>query len=108
MTKEEALREFKFILVDNSKDSKEKAKTRMLELLMYVNRRDLIDEIGKWQIPDFPIRGDHLAQRNIPKGPIYSRVLDALRRSWMHEFDLDTSAETIEKLIAKCDKLIVS
>lgn len=104
---EETLRTFKFILVENAKDSKEKAKSRVIELLKYVNRLDLIEKIATWTIPDFPIRGDILMQRNIPKGPVYSRVLEALRKSWMYDFDLDTSAETIEKLVSKCDQLIV-
>lgn len=103
---DETLKKFKCILVDSSKDSKDRAKSRVIELLKYVDRRDLIEDIESWPVPDFPIRGDVLVERNIPKGPLYSRVLDALKRAWMYEFDMDTSSTTVEKLLAKCDQII--
>lgn len=105
-TREEQIKALKLIMVENSKDSKEKAKMRIVELVKYMNRRDLIADIEQWPIPDFPIRGDVLIERNLPKGPVYSKILEALKKQWAHEFDLDTGAKTVEKLIASCDEML--
>lgn len=103
-TLEEKLMPFKFILVDYAKDAKIHEKIR--ELLKYVNKLEYFQYLEIWPITDFPIKGEMLTAKKIPKGPLYGKVLNSLKESWKHEFNLDTSEETVVRLMAKCDELL--
>lgn len=103
-TIEDNLRPFKMILVDNVKDAK--VHSRMTELLKYINKLNYVPLLESWPIPLFPIGGNELAARQVPKGPIYTKVLESLRQKWKHDFDLDTGEKTIAKLLEFCDELI--
>lgn len=98
------LKPFKFILVDNVKDLK--IFEKITELLKYVNRLEYVEQLRDWKIPIFPITGDMLENLKIPKGPIYSKILQNLKESWKNEFDLDTSEETVKKLVEKMEEYI--
>ncbi|CAF0710220.1 unnamed protein product [Brachionus calyciflorus] len=101
---EDKLKPFKFILVDCVKDAK--IHEKLIELLKYVNRFEFVKHLENWPIPNFPIGGEMLSKKNIPKGPIFSKILNILRENWKNEFNLDTSKETIDKLLNKLDELI--
>ena len=103
---EDTLKPFKFILVDNVKDGKIKAK--MVNLLKYLNRLDLIEYFNSWEIPIFPITGDMLIGKNVKKGPLFSKVLNTLKEMWKNEFEMNTSEDTKNKLLIKCDDLIAN
>jgi hypothetical protein len=89
---------------DYNKDNR--IQEKITELLKYLNQRDLIPVLLDWQIPSFPINGTMIASKNIPKGPRYTQILNELRESWKRDHDLDTSEETVAKLLKKCDELI--
>lgn len=103
-TREQKLKHFKFIIVDNSKDAK--IYEKLADLLKYLNQVDLIQELTEWQVPVFPINGNQIASKNIPKGPMFTHVLKELRELWKNEFNMDTSKETVDKLLLECDRLI--
>ena len=93
------LEPYKFILVDNIKDSK--IKEKLVELLKYLNRLEIIEFFENWPIPLFPITGEMLIQENVKKGPIFTKILNELRDLWKFEFHLDTSEETVKILLNK-------
>ena len=97
------LEPYKFILVDNIKDSK--IKEKLVELLKYLNRLEIIGFFENWPIPLFPITGEMLIQKNVKKGPIFTKILNELRDLWKFEFHLDTSDETVKILLNKCEIL---
>lgn len=97
------LEPYKFMLVDNFKDSK--IKEKLFELLKYLNKCEFIEYFENWQIPLFPITGEILIQKNVKKGPIFTKILNELRDLWKFEFHLDTSEETVDVLLRKCQIL---
>lgn len=103
---EDTLKPFKFILVDNVKDGK--IKEKLVNLLKYLNRLDLIEYFNSWEIPIFPITGDMLIGKNVKKGPLFSKVLNTLKEMWKNEFEMNTSEDTKNKLLIKCDDLIAN
>ncbi len=70
---EDRLKPFKNLLVDNVKDVK--IVEKLIELLKYRNEQEYIPCLEVWPIPIFPITGEHLEKMNVPKGPIYSKVI---------------------------------
>lgn len=100
------LEPYKFILVDNVKDSK--IKEKLVELLKHLNKMELIEYFENWSIPLFPITGEMLIQRNIQKGPIFTKILNELRNLWKFEYHLNINEETINILLKKCEILAKS
>jgi hypothetical protein len=100
---ESKLKKYKCILVDNIKDVK--IKEKMNDLLKYLNKLEYIEYLDKWEIPNFPISGDLLINLNIPKGPVFSRILNTLKENWKNEYNFDTSQKTIDMLVNDIDKL---
>ena len=100
---EGCLKPFKNILVDNVKDQKNMEK--MKELLKYINKTEYAKCLEDWAIPVFPITGDHLAERNIAKGPMYSRILGELKVMWKEELSFGTDTEAMNKMLVKLDEM---
>ena len=100
---ESKLKKYKCILVDNIKDAK--IKERMNDLLKYLNKLEYMNYLDKWEIPNFPISGDLLINRDIPKGPVFSKILNTLKENWKNEYNFDTSQKTIDMLLKDIDKL---
>ena len=94
---------FKFILVDHAKDAK--CKEKIVELLKYINKMELVDYFHKWAIPNFPITGEMLIERGVKKGPIFTKILNSLKDAWKFEYLLDTSAQTVQSLLKRCETL---
>ena len=104
-TLEAKLKKYKFIMVDNVKD--EKINEKVKELLKYLNKLEYSNYLEAWSIPIFPITGDMLNARNVPKGPLFAKILSNLKDSWKNEFNLSTSQETVNKMLEQLDKLIL-
>jgi tRNA nucleotidyltransferase (CCA-adding enzyme) len=100
---ESKLKKYKCILVDNIKDAR--INEKMIDLLKYLNKLEYIDYLDKWEIPNFPITGDMLINRGIPKGPVFSKILNSLKEMWKNEYNFDTSQKTIDMLLKDIDKL---
>jgi hypothetical protein len=98
------IKKIKFLLVDNAKDLK--IKQNIKELLKYLNKLEYMQYIENWNIPIFPVTGDMLVNKNIPKGPVYSIIMEKLRDQWKNDFNLDTSNETKKKLEMSIDTFI--
>lgn len=101
---DDKLKPFKFILVDNVRDGK--IFEKITELLKYINRFEYVEHLKDWKIPFFPISGTEIEKFKIPKGPIYSKILDGLKDIWKNEFDMDTSEETVASLKRKLNIFI--
>ncbi len=100
---ESDLKPFKNILVDNVKDQKNMEK--MKELLKYINKTEYIKILEDWPIPVFPITGDHLAERNVAKGPTYAKILNDLKIIWKEELNFGTDNEAVNRLLVKLDEM---
>jgi hypothetical protein len=100
---DEKLKFFKFIIVDNFKDAR--IYEKIGEVLKYINASELIEPLTEWPVPVFPINGKIIANKKIPKGPAYTRILNELRELWKEVYDLDTSQATVNALLVKCDDL---
>lgn len=101
---EAQLKPFKDILVDNIKDLKNMEKMR--ELLKYIDRTEFVRSLEAWPIPIFPITGDHLALKNVPKGPVYSKILSSLKAMWKEELNFKTDEAAVQLLLKKCDEIL--
>lgn len=99
------LKHFKDILVDNVKDLKNMEK--MKDLLKYINKLDYIRYLEVWEIPIFPITGAHLTEKNIPKGPLYSKILNTLKTMWKNDLNFSIDEDSVKILLNKCDEMIV-
>lgn len=99
------LKPFKNILVENIKDTK--TIERLKELLKYLNKLDYYPMLELWPIPQFPITGEHLIAKNVPKGALFSKILNTLKEEWKNEHNFCTSPHVVERLLTKCDELIV-
>lgn len=100
-----SLKPFKDILVDNIKDLKKMEK--MKDLLKYINKLEYIRCLEVWEIPIFPITGEHLTAKNIPKGPLYSKILNILKTVWKNDLNFNTDKDSVQILLDKCDEMIV-
>ena len=98
------LKPFKNILVENIKDIKIMEKLK--ELLKYINKMEYFCLLEIWPIPVFPITGDNLESKNVPKGPIYSKILNSLKNIWRDECNFSCDQETIDNLLLKCDEML--
>ena len=101
---EAQLKPFKDILVDNIKDLKNMEK--MVELLKYIDRTEFIPYLETWPIPIFPITCDHLTEKNVPKGPVYSKILSSLKTMWKDELNFKVDKPSVDLLLNKCDELL--
>ena len=104
MTDDERLLTFKHVLVDNVKEAN-KMHEKIAEVLKYINAANLMPTLLAWPIPMFPVNGNMLATKNIPKGPAYTKVLHELKEAWKIEFKMDTREATVQELMQRCDKI---
>lgn len=95
---------FKCILADYIKDAK--AHEKITELLKYMGKVEYIKHLENWEIPNFPISGDVLSSKNVPKGPLFSKILNILKEKWKKDYNLETNQNTIDKLLNDCESLL--
>jgi hypothetical protein len=79
------LKPYKNILVDFNKDNK--IYEKITQLLLYQGHDDFIKSITEWTIPLFPIHGDMIAKIGVPKGPLFSKIINDLKEIWKNEFN---------------------
>lgn len=75
---------------------------QVLELLKYKGYKDLMKEFKDWTPPKYPITGQDLIDKNIKRGPVFSKTLDALRVVWI-DSDFKLSRE---ELLDKIDSVM--
>ena len=80
---------------------------KMKDLLKYINKLEYIRYLEVWEIPIFPITGEHLTAKNIPKGPLYSKILNILKTVWKNDLNFNTDKDSVQILLDKCDEMIV-
>ena len=88
---------YKHLMVDRA--GKElKVKAHVCELLKYKGYNSALHEISKWEQPKLPVTGKDLLDRNMQKGPIFAKSLNALRQLWIEsDFQL-TKKELLDQL----------
>lgn len=59
-----------------------KVKDRIIELLKYKGKKDLLDQFVEWIPQKFPVTGHDLFMMNVPKGPVFAKALHELRQIW--------------------------
>jgi len=53
-----------------------------VELAKYLNLRDTLTELREWAVPRFPFSARVLVEAGLPKGPILSRIVEAVKQEW--------------------------
>ena len=93
---EDILKPYKNILVDYCKDAK--IKEKLIQLLLYQGHHEYIEQLEQWSIPNFPVNGEMLSKTGIPKGPIFSHILNELREIWKNTYNFNCNEENLLKL----------
>ncbi|XP_053401627.1 uncharacterized protein LOC128557688 isoform X2 [Mercenaria mercenaria] len=89
-------------LIARLSGKEKKVVNRVLELFKYKGLHDMISEISEWTPPKYPITGQDLIEKDIKRGPVFAKTLDALRQVWIDsDFQL-----TREELLEKIDEVI--
>lgn len=89
-------------LITRLSGKEKKVFDKVLELFKYRGYYDMISEISEWTPPKFPINGQDLIGRDMKKGPIFAKTLEALRNLWIEsDFQL-----TREELLDKIDEVV--
>jgi len=98
------LRHYQWLAVDSKFKT---ADTRLYidQVLKYRGELDLASQFSGWEIPRFPVTGNHLKEAGCPPGKIMSVVLDLLKQQWK-ESDFQMGMEIlVEKIPAVLDSL---
>jgi tRNA nucleotidyltransferase/poly(A) polymerase len=75
---------------------------RVIELFKYKGLHEMITEISEWTPPKFPLTGQDLLDKEIKRGPVFAKTLEALRTVWIDsDFKL-----TREELVEKIDEMV--
>lgn len=75
-----------------------KVKEKVCELLKYLGKRDLLDQVEAYEMPKLPVTGHKLIAHGIPKGKALGCALDFLRKKWKESGYLCTEEELLEHL----------
>lgn len=95
--KEDKLKPYKNILVDNIKDTK--AKEKLFQLLYYQGQIGCIEFFRNYETPVFPIHGDILiTEKGLPRGPIIAEILNKLKDIWKNDYDFNIDKNSLLKL----------
>lgn len=78
--------------------SVEHLKMFVLELLKYLNNKDMVQELKDWKCPVPPISGKFLKDHNCPDGKVMGKVRQTLIENWIDSRFRLTEAE-LAKLI---------
>ena len=89
-------------LLCNTKEPKTREK--IIELMKYCNKPEVIEKFAEWKEPKFPVNGVKLLEAGVPKGPPLAKVLDALRTEWMNS----EYTATEDELMAKVNGIVES
>ena len=85
----------KYLLVDTS-GAVRKTQEKVCELLKYRNEYDVLEEFRSWSPPLLPVSGTDLLSFDIPKGPLYKRIIDEIRQKWKYSDFKLTKEELLE------------
>ncbi|RUS84787.1 hypothetical protein EGW08_007471 [Elysia chlorotica] len=55
---------------------------KIVELMKYCGHIKIAEEFPKVQLPQFPVTGHDLTQKDVPRGPRFAATLNELRRIW--------------------------
>lgn len=80
-------------------------KNYVLELLKYLDRKEMLTEFEKWNCPVVPITGKYLLQRNCPDGVVMGRVRQILLQKWIDSRFTLTQEELGDMLPAVLESL---
>ncbi len=59
-----------------------KTKSRICELMKYLNQRGALEKYSQYDLPKFPVSGKILLELGVPKGPELAKSLSTLRQVW--------------------------
>lgn len=63
--------------------SVEQLRLFVLELIKYLDKKEMVDELSNWKCPIPPITGKFLMDRNCPDGAVMGKVRQALISKWI-------------------------
>lgn len=63
--------------------SVEQLKLFVLELVKYLNKKEMVDELSNWKCPVAPITGKFLKDHNCPDGAVMGKVRQTLVGKWI-------------------------
>jgi hypothetical protein len=82
-----------------------KNKEKIIQLLIYLNQRDILKDFIEWIPPRFPVNGLRVVERGVKKGPKLALVLHELRQVWKHSGYTKNEDELLEHLEEVLDLL---
>lgn len=98
---DDLLKYYKHLIAKMSGKEK-KVINRVIELFKYKGYNDMMSEIQDWTPPKYPITGQDLIDKEIKRGPVFAKTLDALRTQWIEsDFEL-----TREDLLERIDEVM--
>ena len=98
---DDLIKHYKHLIARLSGKEKQVVK-RVIELFKYKGLHEMIPEISEWTPPKYPLTGQDLLNKDIKRGPVFAKTLDALRVEWINsDFQL-----TREELIDKIDEMM--
>lgn len=78
--------------------AKETLRGHIVELLHYQGRHQLGEEISTWNIPQFPLTGDHLKKHGLKPGPEFGRTLGQLKQIWKDSYYVASDQDLLDKI----------
>jgi len=99
------LRPYQWLAVDSKAKIND---TRMFidQVLHYRGDLALAEEFKQWELPRFPVRGDHLKEGGCPPGRMMSVVLSKLKQHWKEanfQIELDDLVSKIPGILESID-----
>ena len=99
------IKHFQDLLVDTPKHCRHKFHMAFRELCLSRDDQALLETIEKWEVPEFPLRGDQLIKElGIPKGPLVSRYYTMGKTKWKENQFLLDKEEVLEYLRGEYEK----
>jgi tRNA nucleotidyltransferase (CCA-adding enzyme) len=92
------LKPYQELLIRSQPERRKEGRDNVVELLQYIGRPELAEEMKVWPEPKFPVTGGDLKALGIKPGPIFKKILEQLKEQWI---DLDFKPSK-EELLAIC------
>lgn len=96
---EQPLKPYQDMLVSTpGATAKEILRSHIVEVLHYQGRHELGDELTTWNIPQFPLTGDHLKKHGLKPGPEFGRTLGQLKQIWKDSYYVASEEDLLDKI----------
>ena len=92
------LKPYQELFIRSQPERREESRDNVAELLLYIGRPEMAEEMKRWPEPKFPVSGGDLKSLGMKPGPMFKKVLEQLKEQWI---DLDFKPSK-EELLETC------